>query len=107
MDLTVADPGGSGLIIGLSVAIGVFGFLLLLSVVAYCMLPRHLGRHRQNSDHQELSLQGPMIEVVSCHKRLHSSPTSLQCVVLTIILVCRNQMAIFIMVLYLKKRTEE
>lgn len=59
----VPDPGGSGLVIGLSVAIGVFGFLLLLSVVAYCMLPRHLGRRRQNSDHQELSLQGPMIEV--------------------------------------------
>lgn len=76
MDLIVPDIGGSGLVIGLSVAIGVFGFLLLLSVVAYFMLPRHLGRRRQNSDHQELSLQGPMIEVVSlCHERLHSSPT--------------------------------
>lgn len=62
------------MVIGLSVAIGVFGFLLLLSVVAYCMLRRQLGRRRLNSDHQELSLQGPMIEVVSqWHKKLHSS----------------------------------
>jgi hypothetical protein len=59
----VPGPGGSGLVIGLSVAIGVFGFLLLLSVITYFMLPRHLSRRRQNSDHQELSLQGPMIEV--------------------------------------------
>ncbi|KDR15852.1 putative tyrosine-protein kinase Wsck isoform X2 [Zootermopsis nevadensis] len=62
-NVPVADVGGSGLVIGLSVAIGVFGFILLLSVVAYCMLRRHLGRRRLNSDHQELSLQGPMIEV--------------------------------------------
>lgn len=63
------------MVIGLSVAIGVFGFLLLLSVVTYFMLPRHLSRRRQHSDHQELSLQGPMIEVVSlCHKRLHLRP---------------------------------
>lgn len=69
----MADVGGSGLVIGLSVAIGVFGFILLLSVVAYCMLRRHLGRRRLNSDHQELSLQGPMIEVVSqWHKRVAS-----------------------------------
>lgn len=63
------------MVIGLSVAIGVFGFLLLLSVVVYFLLRRHLGRRRQNSDHQELSLQGPMIEIVSqCHKKLHFSP---------------------------------
>lgn len=61
--IPVADTGSSGLVIGLSVAIGVFGFLLLLSVVVYFLLRRRLGRRRQNSDHQELSLQGPMIEI--------------------------------------------
>ncbi|XP_069693188.1 putative inactive tyrosine-protein kinase Wsck [Periplaneta americana] len=62
-NISVATVGVSGLVIGLSVAIFVFGSLLLLSVVAYCMLRRHLGRRRRNPDHQELSLQGPMIEV--------------------------------------------
>ncbi|KAJ9584978.1 hypothetical protein L9F63_020683, partial [Diploptera punctata] len=57
------DEGSSGLVIGLSVAIGICGFLLLLSVIAYCMLRRHLGRRRRSLDHQELSLQGPMVEV--------------------------------------------
>ena len=53
------------MIVGLSVAIGVCGFLLLLSVVAYCILRRHFGGRRRSPDHQELSLQGPMVEVVS------------------------------------------
>lgn len=106
VDLTVPGPGGSGLVIGLSVAIGVFGFLLLLSVVTYFMLPKHLSRRRQNSDHQELSLQGPMIEVVSlCHKSCIQVLYLLHCVMLITVPVCRNQMAMSIMVLYPKKRT--
>nr|CAD7397889.1 unnamed protein product [Timema poppensis] len=61
------DVGNSGLVVGLSVAIGVLGLLLLLCVAAYFVLRRRLKRRRRRlpSDHQELSLQGPMIEVDS------------------------------------------
>ncbi|PSN55853.1 hypothetical protein C0J52_02736 [Blattella germanica] len=58
-----SGEGSSGMVIGLSVAIGICGFLLLMSVVTYCMLRRHFGQRRRNADHQELSLQGPMVEV--------------------------------------------
>nr|CAD7590676.1 unnamed protein product [Timema genevievae] len=61
------DVGNSGLVVGLSVAIGVLSLLLLLCVAAYFVLRRRLRRRRRRlpSDHQELSLQGPMIEVDS------------------------------------------
>ncbi|XP_066997163.2 putative inactive tyrosine-protein kinase Wsck isoform X2 [Anabrus simplex] len=59
----VVTPSSTTLVVGLSVAIGVFGFLLLLSIAVYFVLLRHLGRRQRIPDHQELSLEGPMIEV--------------------------------------------
>ncbi|XP_049953993.1 putative inactive tyrosine-protein kinase Wsck [Schistocerca serialis cubense] len=59
------DDSPSGLVMALSVAIGVFGFLLILSTAAYFVLRQRLGRRRRAPDHQELSLQGPIIEVES------------------------------------------
>ncbi|XP_046407211.1 putative tyrosine-protein kinase Wsck isoform X2 [Ischnura elegans] len=62
-DMTESD---SGVVVGLSIAIGIFGLFLLLSIVGYFLLRRKLERRRGTaSEHQELSLHGPMAEVES------------------------------------------
>ncbi|XP_071439053.1 putative inactive tyrosine-protein kinase Wsck [Hetaerina americana] len=64
-DDVMVDESDSVIILGLSIAIGIFGFFLLLSIVGYFLLKRKLERRRGASDHQELSLHGPMAEVES------------------------------------------
>ncbi|KAF4524769.1 hypothetical protein B566_EDAN012391 [Ephemera danica] len=68
-----SENASSTLVVGLSVAIGVFGFLLVLSIVAFFMLRHRVHqRRRRLPDHQELSLQGPMVEVET-NGYVHSS----------------------------------
>lgn len=53
-------------IIGLSVAIGLVTFMLLAGIVGFVILrSKVVNRRHRLSDTQELTLQGPMIEVVS------------------------------------------
>lgn len=62
--MTGEEPGGktdkrSALVFLLSVAIGVFGFLLLASLVAYVLLRRHYGRKKRRSEQMILQVQYP------------------------------------------------
>ncbi|CAH1153443.1 unnamed protein product [Phaedon cochleariae] len=51
-------------IIGLSVAIGLLTFLLIIGIIGFLILKSRVVNRRQRlSDNQELTLQGPMIEV--------------------------------------------
>lgn len=55
-----------GVIIGLSVAIGLLSFLLVAGIIGFFILTRRLSnRRRRLTDNQELTMQGPIIEVVS------------------------------------------
>nr|XP_023019211.1 putative tyrosine-protein kinase Wsck [Leptinotarsa decemlineata] len=59
------DEGDSpAVIIGLSVAIGVLTFMLIAGIIGFIFLKsRIVNRRHRLSDNQELTLQGPMIEV--------------------------------------------
>uniref|UniRef100_A0A1Y1KDU2 Receptor protein-tyrosine kinase n=1 Tax=Photinus pyralis TaxID=7054 RepID=A0A1Y1KDU2_PHOPY len=59
-----SDDESPALIIGLSVAIGLLSFLLILGIVGFFLLTRRISnRRRRLTDVQELSIQGPIIEV--------------------------------------------
>lgn len=65
-----SDEQSSGdppaVIIGLSVAIGLLTFMLIAGIIGFIILKSRVVNRRQRlSDNQELTLQGPMIEVVS------------------------------------------
>lgn len=61
---TTGDP--PAVIIGLSVAIGLLTFMLITGIIGFIILKSRVVTRRQRlSDNQELTLQGPMIEVVS------------------------------------------
>jgi hypothetical protein len=63
--LIVSSPSAYTLVLGLSIAIGFFGVLLLISIVVYFMMRRAVHQRRLRlPDNQELSLQGPILEVV-------------------------------------------
>lgn len=58
------DDESSALIIGLSVAIGLLSFLLIVGIIGFFLLTRRISnRRRRLTDVQELSIQGPIIEV--------------------------------------------
>lgn len=58
------DP--PAVIIGLSVAIGLLTFMFIAGIIGFIILKsRVISRRQRLSDNQELTLQGPMIEVVS------------------------------------------
>ncbi|KAG5893633.1 hypothetical protein JTB14_015072 [Gonioctena quinquepunctata] len=59
------DSGDSpAVIIGLSVAIGLLTFMLITGIIGFIILKsRVVNRRHRLSDNQELTLQGPMIEV--------------------------------------------
>lgn len=62
------DLGGDSpaVIIGLSIAIGLLSFMLIAGIIVFIILKsRVINRRQRLSDNQELTLQGPMIEVVS------------------------------------------
>lgn len=63
--LSDTDDGGS-LTTVLIIACCFFGMLLVLSIAGYIYLRLKMGPHLQRlpSDHHELTLQGPIIEVV-------------------------------------------
>ncbi|KAJ8951926.1 hypothetical protein NQ318_013592 [Aromia moschata] len=51
-------------IIGLSIAIGLLSFMLIAGIIVFIILKsRVVSRRQRLSDNQELTLQGPMIEV--------------------------------------------
>lgn len=58
---------GKALLITLVVACIIFGLLLVASIIIYFYLRIRMDRRLQRlpSDHHELTLQGPIIEVVS------------------------------------------
>ena len=63
-----------GVIIGLSIAIGLLTFMLITGIIGFIILKSRVVNRRQRlSDNQELTLQGPMIEVVSklCFKIMY------------------------------------
>lgn len=65
-----SDEPSSGdppaVIIGLSVAIGLLTFMLIAGIIGFIILKSRVVNRRQRlSENQELTLQGPMIEVVS------------------------------------------
>lgn len=53
------------MIIVLSIACGIFGILLLASVIAYFYIRIKIGNRLRLSDNHEMSMHGPIIEVVS------------------------------------------
>jgi hypothetical protein len=61
------DDGDSpAVIIGLSIAIGLLSFMLVAGIIGFIILKsRVTNRRHRLSENQELTLQGPMIEVVS------------------------------------------
>lgn len=61
------DEGDSpAVIIGLSIAIGLLSFMLVAGIIGFIILKsRVTNRRHRLSENQELTLQGPMIEVVS------------------------------------------
>ncbi|GLG99272.1 Putative tyrosine-protein kinase Wsck [Gryllus bimaculatus] len=62
----VVENVNSGLEVGLSAAVGVFGTLLVLSIVVFFILRKRVARQaRRTAEHQELSLEGPIFEVES------------------------------------------
>ncbi|CAG9855207.1 unnamed protein product [Phyllotreta striolata] len=66
--LNVSDEQMEGdhqtVIIGLSVAIGLLTFMLIVGIIGFIILKsRVVNRRHRLSDNQELTLQGPMIEV--------------------------------------------
>lgn len=65
LDIPVEDEDGeSGLVLFLTVAIIISSILLIATVFAYFFIRHRLGRRRRRRrDLQELSLQGPIIEV--------------------------------------------
>ena len=59
------EDAESGLVLFLTVAIIISSILLVATVFAYFLIRHRLGhRRRRRRDLQELSLQGPIIEVV-------------------------------------------
>ncbi|KAF2878975.1 hypothetical protein ILUMI_27185 [Ignelater luminosus] len=53
-----------GLIIGLSVAIGLLSCLLIAGIIGFFILTRRVSNHRRRlTDNQELTMQGPIIEI--------------------------------------------
>ncbi|XP_076260933.1 tyrosine-protein kinase Wsck isoform X1 [Rhynchophorus ferrugineus] len=60
-----SDQGDSpGVIIGLSIAIGLLTFMFITGIVGFLILKSRIVNRRQRlSENQELTLQGPMIEV--------------------------------------------
>lgn len=60
------DGDSPAVIIGLSIAIGLLSFMLIAGIIVFIILKsRVINRRQRLSDNQELTLQGPMIEVVS------------------------------------------
>lgn len=60
------DGESPAVIIGLSIAIGLLSFMLIAGIIVFIILKsRVINRRQRLSDNQELTLQGPMIEVVS------------------------------------------
>ena len=58
-------------IIGLSIAIGLLSFMLIAGIIGFILLKsRVTNRRHRLSENQELTLQGPMIEVASILPRL-------------------------------------
>lgn len=68
-DDSYEEVGGGdtpAVIIGLSIAIGLLSFMLVAGIIGFIILKsRVTNRRHRLSDNQELTLQGPMIEVVS------------------------------------------
>lgn len=59
-----SDDESPALIIGLSIAIGLLSFLLIVGIIGFFLLTRQISnRRRRLTDVQELSIQGPIIEV--------------------------------------------
>ncbi|KAJ8923476.1 hypothetical protein NQ315_010054 [Exocentrus adspersus] len=76
-DLVEDSPA---VIIGLSVAIGLLSFMLIAGIIAFIILKsRVINRRQRLSDNQELTLQGPMIEVENngyIHEDEHIPPVN-------------------------------
>lgn len=65
-DMGESEGDSPAVIISLSVAIGLLTFLLIAGIIGFIILKSRIVNRRQRlSENQELTLQGPMIEVVS------------------------------------------